>query len=138
MLSRVTAVFFALLDNVTTVLLIAPVTLLINEELRVSPYPYLFSEFFASNIGGTATLIGDPPNIMIGSAVGLSFNDFLLNLSPVMPLVMLATMLVSYLIWGRSMRAQQAARDRVLRFNEHEAITDLPLQQRSSRIRYWN
>ena len=76
MLSIVTAVFSALLDNVTTVLLIAPVTLLITEELEMNPYPFLFAEIFASNIGGTATLIGDPPNIMIGSAVGLTFNDF--------------------------------------------------------------
>jgi hypothetical protein len=82
MLSVVTAVFSALLDNVTTVLLIVPVTLLICHELDLSPYPYLFAEIFASNIGGTATLIGDPPNIMIGSAVHLTFNDFLFNLAP--------------------------------------------------------
>ena len=78
MMSIVTAVFSALLDNVTTVLLMVPVTLLITEELKVKPYPYLFAQIFASNIGGTATLIGDPPNIMIGSAVGLTFNDFVL------------------------------------------------------------
>lgn len=131
MLSLVTAVFSALLDNVTTVLLVAPVTLLITEELRVNPYPYLFSEIFASNIGGTATLIGDPPNIMIGSAVGLSFNDFLLNLAPITPLILALTMLVFYFIWGRSMSATQDARDRVMRFNEREAITDVPLLKKS-------
>jgi Na+/H+ antiporter NhaD/arsenite permease-like protein len=76
MLTLVTAVFSALLDNVTTVLLIAPVTLLITDALRLKPYPYLFAVIFASNIGGTATLIGDPPNIMIGSAAKLSFNAF--------------------------------------------------------------
>ena len=81
MFSVVTAVFSAVLDNVTTVLLIAPITLLVTEELKVSPYPYLFAEIFSSNIGGAATLIGDPPNIMIGSAVGLTFNDFLFNLA---------------------------------------------------------
>ncbi|MBY0429702.1 MAG: hypothetical protein K2Q10_00770, partial [Rhodospirillales bacterium] len=80
MLQVVTAVFSALLDNVTTVLLIVPVTLVITEELRVRPYPFLFAEIFASNIGGTATLIGDPPNILIGSATGLTFNDFVVNL----------------------------------------------------------
>ncbi|HSA47880.1 MAG TPA: SLC13 family permease, partial [Candidatus Competibacteraceae bacterium] len=68
MISLVTAVTSAFLDNVTTVLLVVPVTLLITEELKVKPYPYLFAMIFASNIGGTATLIGDPPNIMIGSA----------------------------------------------------------------------
>ena len=88
MLSIVTAVFSALLDNVTTVLLVAPVTLVITEELRVNPYPFLFSQIMASNIGGTATLIGDPPNIMIGSAAGLTFNDFLLNLAPVTPVIL--------------------------------------------------
>lgn len=76
MISLVTACVSAFLDNVTTVLLVVPVTLLITEQLRVNPYPYLFSMIFSSNIGGTATLIGDPPNIMIGSSTGLSFNDF--------------------------------------------------------------
>ena len=87
MMSIVTAVFSALLDNVTTVLLTVPVTLLITEELKVKPYPYLFAQIFASNIGGTATLIGDPPNIMIGSAVGLTFNDFVCALTPVVVVV---------------------------------------------------
>ena len=76
MMSIVTAVFSAFLDNVTTVLLTVPVTLLITDELKVKPYPYLFAQIISSNIGGTATLIGDPPNIMIGSATGLTFNDF--------------------------------------------------------------
>src|SRR6185312_10759720 len=81
MLSVTTAVVSAFLDNVTTVLLIAPVTLAVTRELEVPPYPFLFAEIFASNIGGTATLIGDPPNIIIGSAAGLSFNDFVVNLA---------------------------------------------------------
>jgi Na+/H+ antiporter NhaD/arsenite permease-like protein len=104
-LSLVTAVFSSLLDNVTTVLLIAPVTLLISHELKINPYPFLFAEIFASNIGGTATLIGDPPNIMIGSAVNLSFNDFLFNLAPIIPLILAITLGIIYLIWGRSMHA---------------------------------
>ena len=82
MLSLVTAVFSALLDNVTTVLLIVPVTLLICHELDLSPYPYLFADISCSNIGRTATLIGGPPNIIIGSAVHLIFTDFLFNLAP--------------------------------------------------------
>lgn len=131
MLSLVTAVFSALLDNVTTVLLIAPVTLLITEELEINPYPFLFAEIFASNIGGTATLIGDPPNIMIGSAVKLSFNDFLFNLAPITPLIMLVTLVVIYFIWGRSMRASPEAMARVMSFKEREAITDVPLLKKS-------
>ncbi len=124
MLSLVTAVFSSLLDNVTTVLLIAPVTLLICNELKIKPYPFLFAEIMASNIGGTATLIGDPPNIMIGSAVGLSFNDFLFNLAPIVPLILLVTLAIIYLIWGRNMSATAEARDRVMKFQEREAITD--------------
>ncbi len=131
MLSLVTAVFSALLDNVTTVLLIAPVTLLITEELKINPYPFLFAEIFASNIGGTATLIGDPPNIMIGSAVGLTFNDFVLNLAPITPLIMLVIMVIIYWVWGRSMEASEQARQRVMSYNEHDAITDVPLLVKS-------
>jgi Na+/H+ antiporter NhaD/arsenite permease-like protein len=131
MLSVVTALFSALLDNVTTVLLIAPVTLLITEELEIDPYPFLFAEIFASNIGGAATLIGDPPNIMIGSAVGLSFNDFLINLAPITPAIMLVTLFVIYFVWGKGLHATQEARDRVMRFREREAITDTALLKKS-------
>ena len=131
MLSVVTAVFSALLDNVTTVLLIAPVTLLITEELKVNPYPYLFAEIFASNIGGTATLIGDPPNIMIGSAVGLTFNDFLLNLAPITPVIMGVTLIVIYFLWGKGLHATDDARRRIMQFRELEAITDVALLKKS-------
>jgi len=106
MLVVVTAVLSALLDNVTTVLLIAPVTLLITDALKISAYPYLFAEIFASNIGGTATLIGDPPNIMIGSAVGLSFNDFLFNLAPITLIILPLTMIPIYLIAASGLRTQ--------------------------------
>ncbi len=131
MLSIVTAVLSALLDNVTTVLLIAPITLLITEELRVNPYPYLFTEILASNIGGTATLIGDPPNIMIGSAVGLSFNDFVINLAPITPVILAATLIVIYFKWGRGLKATDEARERVMRFRERDAITDVRLLKKS-------
>ena len=131
MLSLVTAVFSALLDNVTTVLLIAPVTLLITDELEVSPYPFLVAEIFASNIGGTATLIGDPPNIMIGSAVRLTFNDFVLNLAPITPPILAVTLAVFYVIYGRGMEAGDERRAHVMRFREREAITDVPLLKKS-------
>ena len=124
MLALVTALLSALLDNVTTVLLVAPVTLLITETLRVSPYPYLFSQIFAANIGGTATLIGDPPNIMIGSAVGYTFNDFLFHLAPVVVVIMAVTLIPIYLIWGHSLRAHADDRRRVMEYDEGEAITD--------------
>jgi Na+/H+ antiporter NhaD/arsenite permease-like protein len=131
MLSIVTALFSALLDNVTTVLLIAPVTLLITEQLKMNPYPFLFAEIFASNIGGTATLIGDPPNIMIGSAVNLTFNDFLVNLAPITLVILPFTLLIFYYIWGRGMRAAEEDRQRIMHFNERDAITDVPLLKKS-------
>jgi Na+/H+ antiporter NhaD/arsenite permease-like protein len=126
-LSLTTAVLSALLDNVTTVLLIAPVTLAVTRELKVPPYPFLFAEIFASNIGGTATLIGDPPNIIIGSAAGLSFDDFVLNLTPIILLVMAAQLVATHLIWGRAMHATDAARARVMALDERATITDWPL-----------
>ena len=134
MLSIVTAAFSALLDNVTTVLLIAPVTLLITEEMEIEPYPFLFAEIFASNIGSAATLVGDPPNIMIGSAVHLSFNDFLMNLAPITPVIMLVTMMIIYMIWGKSLHATDEARERIMRFREREAITDVGLLKKSMSV----
>jgi Na+/H+ antiporter NhaD/arsenite permease-like protein len=131
MMSIVTAVFSAFLDNVTTVLLTVPVTMLITEELKVKPYPYLFAQIFASNIGGTATLIGDPPNIMIGSAAGLTFNDFGIALTPVIVVVMAVTMVPLYFIWGRHLHAAEEDRARVMSFNEREAITDVRLLKQS-------
>ena len=127
MISLVTAITSALLDNVTTVLLVVPVTLLMTEELKIKPYPYLFAMIFSSNIGGTATLIGDPPNIMIGSATGLTFNDFAWNLAPVVVVVMAVTLIPIYLIWGRHLRAAPEDRQRVMQFNEFEAIKDVRL-----------
>ena len=88
MLQVTTAVVSALLDNVTTVLLVVPVTIAICNELKAAPYPFLFAEVFASNIGGTATLIGDPPNILIGSLAGLDFNAFVIHLTPVIVVIM--------------------------------------------------
>jgi len=126
-LSLSTALLSAMLDNVTTVLLIAPVTIVIARELDVPAYPFLFSEIFASNIGGTATLIGDPPNIIIGPAARLSFNDFVANLAPIAIVVLIVHTLAMYLIWGRRMVAAREARARVMALDERAMITDPPL-----------
>ena len=131
MLSLVTAVFSAFLDNVTTVLLIVPVTLLITEELKVAPFPFLVSEILSSNIGGTATLIGDPPNIMIGSAVGLTFNQFVTNLAPVILVVEAATVTIFAMVWRSRLVTTEQARQRVMQFNEREAIKDTRLLKQS-------
>lgn len=131
LLTLVTAVLSALLDNVTTVLLMAPVTLAITAELKVPPYPFLFTEILASNIGGTATLIGDPPNILIGSATGLSFNDFAVNLAPVVVVILAIQMVINHLIWGRRMTVTEAARLRVMAMRPAEAIIDRRLLKQS-------
>ncbi len=124
MLVLVTAILSAFLDNVTTVLLIAPVTLLITDTLKLNAYPYLFAEIFSSNIGGTATLIGDPPNIMIGSATNLGFNDFILNLAPIVLIILPVTMIPIYLVWGRHLKAEPRLRQKVMDYREKDAIKD--------------
>jgi Na+/H+ antiporter NhaD/arsenite permease-like protein len=131
MLSLVTAVLSAFLDNVTTVLLIAPVTLAVTRRLEVPPYPFLFAEVFAANIGGTATLIGDPPNIIIGSAANLSFNDFVINLTPVILVVMAVQLGATHLIWGARMHASDEALAHVMALDERAMIVDRPLLRMS-------
>jgi len=127
LLQVVTCVVSALLNNVTTMLLVAPVTLAVTRELQVPPYPFLFAEVFASNIGGAATLIGDPPNIMIGSLAGLSFNAFLVNLAPVIVLVQAVQTLIVHLIWGRGTRASNEYRLRIMTMKAGAAIVDRAL-----------
>ena len=131
MLSLVTAVFSAFLDNLTTVLLVVPVALLIVDKLKVSPYPFLFSQILASNVGGTATLIGDPPNILIGSATHFTFNDFLFQLGPVAALVMVVLLGFFYLLWGRSLTTTPELRERVMSFDERASIQDVRLMKQA-------
>ena len=122
-LTFVTAVFSAFLDNVTTVLLIVPVTFQITRKLEINPFPYLILEIFASNIGGTATLIGDPPNILIGSALKLSFLDFAYNLTPAVIIVLLVLIGTFVLIWHKSLITTERNRVAVLNINEKDSIT---------------
>ncbi len=130
-LAVVTAVFSAFLDNLTTVLLIVPVAILIAEKLKVSPYPFLISQILAANIGGTATLIGDPPNILIGSATGLTFTDFLFTLGPVIAVILVLLVLAILILWGTSLKATPEARARVMHFKEADSITDSRLLKKS-------
>jgi Na+/H+ antiporter NhaD/arsenite permease-like protein len=131
LLQLTTAVVSALLDNVTTVLLIVPVTLAIAKELDVPPYPFLFAEVFASNIGGTATLIGDPPNIMIGSLAGLDFNAFVVHLTPVIIVVMAAQALMIHLVWGNALKSTPARKALVMGMSAKSAILDWTLLKQS-------
>lgn len=123
-LSLITALLSAGLDNVTTVLLVVPVSLLICSHLRVPPYPFLFAEIFASNIGGTMTEIGDPPNILIGSATHLGFNDFIMHMMPVAVLALFAQLVLNHLIWGRRLRARAQAKADVMALNAAHQIKD--------------
>ena len=127
LLATLTAALSALLDNVTTVVLLTPVILSIARTLRVSPFPYLISGIFASNIGGTATLIGDPPNILIGSAAGLSFGDFLVHLAPVVLVIFIVFLGIMRLMFFRHMDDDADRLDVLALVDPAAAIRDRPL-----------
>ncbi|WP_297092970.1 ArsB/NhaD family transporter [Thermococcus sp.] len=133
--SIVTALVSSVLDNVTTVLLLTPMLLYITRLMDVNPIPYLLAEIFASNIGGTATLIGDPPNIMIGSAAGLSFTEFLLNMGPIAAIDLLITLGIIYLVYRDAMRITPTKMERIQStiqmLREDEAIRDRSLFRKS-------
>jgi Na+/H+ antiporter NhaD/arsenite permease-like protein len=131
LLQVATALLSALLDNVTTVLLIVPVTLAITNTLKVPAYPFLFAEIMASNIGGTATLIGDPPNIIIGSQVGLTFNDFVYHLTPVILIILVVQTLMIHFLWGRSLRSSPEAQAAIMAMQPIAAIKDWRLLKQS-------
>jgi len=131
----VTAVVSAFLDNVTTVLLLTPMLLYVARVMKLNPVPFLVTEIFASNIGGAATLIGDPPNIMIASSAGLTFNEFLIHLGPIMAVDMVILLLMMYVIYGRSMKVSPGEREEMVRtldsLDERAAITDRVLFRQS-------
>jgi Na+/H+ antiporter NhaD/arsenite permease-like protein len=131
LLVLITAVASALLDNVTTVLLIAPVTLLVCERLGVPPVPFLIAEVLASNIGGTATLIGDPPNIIIASRADLSFNDFLVNLAPIVVLLLAFFVLMCRFLFRSAFSYDAERAAAVMDLDEREVIRDPRLLVRS-------
>jgi Na+/H+ antiporter NhaD/arsenite permease-like protein len=127
----ITAVASALLDNVTTVLLVAPVTVLICERLGVAPVPFLVAEALASNIGGTATLVGDPPNIIIASQAGLSYTDFLIHLAPLVLVLLIVFLVLLRRVFARSLTYHPERTVELLKLDERHAITDRPLLVRA-------
>ncbi|WP_373325904.1 SLC13 family permease [Sporomusa paucivorans] len=131
LLSFITATVSAFLDNVTTVLLIVPVTLTLTKMLQVNPLPFLISEIIASNVGGTATLIGDPPNIMIGSATGLDFNSFIINLAPISIIILAVTIALLLLIYRKDLHIDEKNREAILQLNCKEEIKDWQLLKKS-------
>jgi Na+/H+ antiporter NhaD/arsenite permease-like protein len=127
----ITAVLSAFLDNVTTVLLVGPMTFAVTRALGLDPVPFIITQIMASNIGGTGTLIGDPPNIMIGSSAHLSFGDFILNVGPPVLIVLTATILSFYLIYGRKYPKKAEDLHLLMAMDEHSKILDRPLMIKS-------
>ena len=130
-LSVVTAVASAFLDNVTTVVLIVPVTLYIADALGINPRPFLISEILAANIGGAATLIGDPPNILIGSAAGLGFNKFLFHMAPPALIILGLYLAAARFIFRADFKGGAQHRELVLGMDERKVISDVALLRKS-------
>ena len=130
-LSFLTAICSAFLDNVTTVLLTVPLTFSITRQLNVPVKPFLVAQILASNIGGTSTLIGDPPNIMIGSAAGLSFVDFLTHLGPVVIVILAVTIICFKFIYGNKLVVDEAAKETIMNLDEKKSIQDRALLKKS-------
>lgn len=131
MLMIITGVASPVLDNVTIIMLVAPVTLVICDRLEIAPQPFLIAEVLASNIGGAATLIGDPPNIIIGSRAGLTFNDFLVNMAPIVLVIFALFVLSTKFLFRKDLRANHMRLDKVMALQERRAIKDTGLLLRS-------
>ncbi|KAA0024817.1 SLC13 family permease [Antrihabitans cavernicola] len=127
MLMGITAIASPFLDNVTTIMLVAPVTVVVCNRLRIAAQPYLIAEVLASNIGGAATLIGDPPNIIIGSRAGLTFNDFLANMAPIVVITFIAFVLLTRVLFRKSFQYNPEHVAAVMALQERRAITDVKL-----------
>lgn len=127
----ITAVLSAFLDNVTTVLLIGPMTIAITRILKLHPVPFLMTQIMASNIGGTATLIGDPPNIMIGSAAKLTFVDFIVNNGLIIVIILIVTLICFRFMYGRNLSVSPESMKAMMELDEQKAIKDGALMKKS-------
>ena len=112
-------------------MLIAPVTIQITKKLKLNPYPYLILEIFASNIGGTATLIGDPPNILIGSALNLTFMDFAKELTPIVITALIVIVALFEMLWHKDLHTDEQSRAAIMQMNENDAIRSYGLLKKS-------
>ncbi len=126
----VTAVVSAILDNVTTVMMLVPIALLIASELKISPIPFIITMAIGSNIGGTATMIGDPPNIMIGSATDYTFIEFIYHLAPVIVIIVISSLGLTYLLFSKKMKVTNENKARLMEFNEDNLIRNKNLLRR--------
>lgn len=134
MLMLVTAVASPVLDNVTIIMLVAPVTLVVCDRLDIAAQPFLIAEVMASNIGGAATLIGDPPNIIIGSRAGLTFNDFLVNMAPAVAVIFVLFIVFSKLLFRKELRSNHMRLDEIMAMQERRAIKDTRLLAKSMAV----
>jgi len=130
----ITAIFSAFLDNVTTILLIAPVSVVLADQLKINPIPFLIAETMASNIGGTATLIGDPPNILIGTAADIGFNEFLVNLGPLVVVNVIVLGITFWFMFGKKMSVSRELRAKIMELDPDRALTDKKVLIKSSII----
>ena len=126
-----TAIASAILDNVTTILLAIPMTLIVTKHLKVSPIPFILAEVFVSNIGGAATLVGDPPNIIIASKADLSFNAFLVHMAPMVILVLLVVIPMIVFLFRKELVNAPADRDAVMKLQAHDFLKDVILLKKS-------
>lgn len=126
-----TAIASAILDNVTTILLAVPMTLIVTKHLKVSPIPFILAEVFVSNIGGAATLVGDPPNIIIASKADLSFNSFLVHMAPMVILVLLVVIPMIVFLFRKELVNTPEARDAVMKLQAHDFLKDVILLKKS-------
>ena len=134
MLMLITGIASPVLDNVTIIMLVAPVTLVICDRLDIAAQPFLIAEVLASNIGGAATLIGDPPNIIIGSRAGLTFNDFLVNMAPAVLVIFVLFVLFTRVLFRKDLRSNSINLDQVMALQERRAIKDTRLLMRSMAV----
>jgi Na+/H+ antiporter NhaD/arsenite permease-like protein len=131
MLMLITGIASPVLDNVTIIMLVVPVTLVVCERLRIAPAPFVIAEVLASNIGGAATLIGDPPNIIIGSRAGLTFNDFLVHMAPIVIVIFVLFVAFTRVLFRKQLRTDFVNMDQVMALQERRAIKDVRLLIRS-------
>lgn len=131
MLALLTAVGSAFIDNVTTVLLIVPITFAITRLLKLNPIPFLITEIIVCNIGGAATLVGDPPNIMIGTAANLSFNQFIVNMTPIIIVIMIVVMFYLNRLYGKRMTVSEEDKEKLMDIDANSYITDVGLVKKS-------
>ncbi|MFC1478055.1 SLC13 family permease [Candidatus Margulisiibacteriota bacterium] len=130
-ISIITAVASAFLDNVTTILIVLPLTFIIADTLEITPVPFLMSEILLSNIGGAATLIGDPPNILIGSAAGLGFNDFIITLAPLVMIIGVTVIFLLNRIYGKKFKVAPEVQQRIMDFSPSKLLENMKMVKRS-------